>query len=140
MEKEKRERFICERWFGETDHGIGLIGSKCKTCGRVYFPKKMVCQSCWEKDNMETVPLSRRGKLVVSTADERDMMGVGYPHICAYVDFPEGIRLFSMLSGVGTLEDQKKLRKGMEMETVVEKYKTDKYGNDVLIFKFRPCS
>lgn len=141
MEKEnqKKERFICERWFGETGQGIGLIGSKCRSCGKVYFPKKTVCPSCWEKDNMETVPLSRKGRLVVWAADERDMMGVGYPHICGYVDLPEGIRLFSLLSGVGTVEDEAKLKKGMEVETVVERYRTDKYGNEVLIFKFRPC-
>ena len=138
-DEEKKERFICNRWFGETPDGPGLIGSKCKTCGKVYFPKKTVCQACWEKDNMETVPLSRKGKLVAYATDDRDLMGVGYPHICGFVDFPEGIRLFSMLSGVGTLEDEAKLKKGMEMETVVERYRTDKYGKDVFIFKFKPC-
>ena len=51
-----------------------------------------------------------------------------------YVDLPEGPRIFSQF----TRGSEKELKIGMEMELVVEKLKTDKEGNEIYNYKFRP--
>ncbi len=132
----KKTRLISDNFFAQTPAGYILVGSKCKSCGKVFFPKKTFCTACFGKDNMEIVPLSKKGRLVCYASDDRDMMAVGYSHICAYVDLPEGIRLFSLLAHV---EDESKLKEGMEVETVTERLRTDEMGYDILVFKFKPC-
>jgi uncharacterized OB-fold protein len=136
VNESKKTRLISDKLFAQTPEGYVLVGSKCKSCGKVFFPKKTLCTACFTKDNMEVVPLSKKGRLVSHASDDRDMMGLGYPHICAYVDLPEGIRLFSLLTDV---DDDTKLKEGLEVETVVERFRTDELGYDILVFKFRPC-
>ena len=136
MSEEKTTRLISDKFFAETPEGHVLVGSKCQSCGKVFFPKKTLCTACFTKDNMEVVPLSKKGRIVSHASDDRDMMDVGYPHICAYVDLPEGVRLFSLLTDV---EDDSKLKEGTEVETVVERLRTDEQGCDVFVFKFKPC-
>ena len=46
--------------------GGKLLGNKCKSCGRLYFPKVQFCFNCFSKD-MEEIALSRRGKLYTFT-------------------------------------------------------------------------
>ena len=40
-----------------------LIGSKCKTCGTVYFPARSVCPECRRKGELEDYKLNGKGKV-----------------------------------------------------------------------------
>ena len=125
-------------FFGMGPDGAMTVGAKCRSCGRVYFPKKTICIDCWERGNMDVVPLSRRGKLSLYTIATMSLLGLDTPYACGYVDLPEGVRLFGLLTDCEPFEE--KLRLDMEVEMVIEKMMTNDFGEDIYAYKFRPCT
>jgi len=110
-----------------------LIGCKCKTCGKVYFPRKKLCTSCLTWDNMEDTQLSRRGKIFAWTVSH--MYGLT-PLPTGYVDLPEEVRLFAQFTDCEPPEE--KLKLGMEVEMVVQKM-SDIFGvREFIGYKFKP--
>ncbi|MDP2659607.1 MAG: OB-fold domain-containing protein, partial [Dehalococcoidia bacterium] len=81
-------RLINEKWFMETPQGKALAGSRCRQCGRVYFPRKKVCVQCFQTGRMEDTALSRRGKLYTFTVAEAGPPGFSVPYAFGYVDLP----------------------------------------------------
>jgi uncharacterized OB-fold protein len=122
-----------------------LIAGKCKGCGEIIFPRQDACPGCTGR-NSEEVLLSPRGILWTWTIqrfpppappyignadrDSFEPFGVGY------VELPEGIRVEARL----TESDPEKLRIGMEMELVIEKFVEDEDGSDRMTFAFRPLA
>lgn len=119
-----------------------FIGTKCKACGTVSFPKSPVCRNprCKHKADVEETLLSRRGKLLSYTL-------VCYPppppFVCpkpfvpfpiGEVQFPEGVAIIGQMTGCA----YENLKIGMDVETVVEKLFEDESGNEVVGWKFRP--
>ena len=39
-----------------------LIGSKCTTCGDVFFPSRVICPNCRRKGNIEPFQFSGKGE------------------------------------------------------------------------------
>ncbi len=117
-----------------------LIGSRCRSCGEVFFPKrdKGMCANCGKKD-VEDIKLSRRGKLYsFTTVMQRQPIyykSEEVPYTLAWVELPEGVRFESLLTGVG---DPEALKIGTEVELVIEKLHTDEQGNEVVTYKFKP--
>ena len=112
-----------------------LIGYKCKSCGKVWFPKFTPCPNpdCWSED-MEAIPLSRKGKIYSATdvyigqPSMREYM----PLMMGYVDLPEGIRIFTQLEGkVGTFHC------GDEVELVTGPIRNNKKGEPIMSYKFK---
>jgi uncharacterized OB-fold protein len=62
--------------------------------------------------------------------------GFAAPYFQAYVDLPEGVTLFSLITGCEPKEEA--LQEGMEMELVLEKVGEDERGNELIGYKFRP--
>jgi hypothetical protein len=102
-----------------------LIGTRCKTCGTVSFPRSPVCRNpyCKNKTEVEEILLSRRGILATFTL-------ICYPppwpfiYKPPFVPFPignvllpEGITVLGQITGC-KYED---LKIGMEAELVLEK-------------------
>lgn len=110
-----------------------LFGSRCKTCAQVSFPLRKVCSKCFGEE-MEVIPLSIKGKVYSYTIIEYPPPGIVAPYAIGYIDLPEGVRVFSIL----TDWDQKSLRIGIEVELTLGKFKEDKEGNEILTYKFRP--
>jgi len=125
-------------FFGMGPDGPTVVGSKCRNCGRVYFPKKTICVDCWRKDEMDVVPLSRRGKLSLYTVATQTMLNIETPYACGYVDLPEGVRLFTLLTDCQPFDE--KLKLDMEVEVVFEKMMTNDMGEEIYTYKFRPAS
>mgnify|MGYP003306312124 CR=1 FL=1 len=40
-----------------------LVGSKCTTCGQVFFPQRVICPDCRRKGNIEDIQFSGKGKI-----------------------------------------------------------------------------
>ena len=114
-----------------------LIGSRCQNCGAVAFPRRVVCHKCLS-DRLVEIPLSKRGKLASFTVAWVAPEGVEPPVVMGYIDLPEGIRLFSMVTGVEPSKDA--LEVGQEMELVFEEIRKDKDGNKIVAFKFKPTA
>jgi uncharacterized OB-fold protein len=83
---------------------------------------------------MEHIPLSTKGKLYSYTIIGYPPPGLTAPYAIGYVDLPEGVRVFSILTGwnPGTL------KVGMDVELVLDTFRQDKEGNELITYKFRP--
>jgi uncharacterized OB-fold protein len=114
-----------------------LIGSKCRSCGAVAFPKRVICHKC-RQDTLEEIPLGKRGKLASFTVAWAAPEGFKPPLALGYIDLPEGVRLLSMITGCEPSSDA--LALGQEMTLVFEEIRTDDAGNHIVAFKFRPVS
>ncbi len=113
-----------------------LIGSKCSVCGYVSFPKRQVCPMCINEGTMKEISLSSRGKINTFTISRVAPIGFKAPYIQAYVDLPEGPRVFSLITGCEPSEEAVKI--GTDVELVIEKITEDSEGNDLIGYKFRP--
>lgn len=111
-----------------------LLGSRCKACAQIAFPPRAVCSNCFSEE-MENIPLSTKGKLYTYTIIGFPPPGMTAPYAIGYIDLPEGVRIFSIL----TDWDQESLKVGMDVELVLGKFREDKEGNEVLTYKFRPA-
>jgi len=125
-------------FFDMGPNGPEVVGSKCRNCGRVYFPRKKVCVDCWTWGEMDVVPLSRRGRLSLYTIATQSMLALQTPYACGYVDLPEGVRLFTLLTDCEPFEE--KLALDMEVEIVIEKMLVNDFGEEVYAYKFRPLN
>jgi uncharacterized OB-fold protein len=56
------------------------------------------------------------------------------PYGMGWVELPEKIAVLSVL----TTADLKELKKGRDMELVIDKLYEDEEGNDVMSYKFKP--
>ena len=54
------------RYWREIPQRYRLEAAKCKGCGKVWFPPRLICPAC-HKRNFEQVKLSDRGKLTTYT-------------------------------------------------------------------------
>ena len=118
-----------------------LLGSRCKACGSVKFPQVTTCNNpnCNGRE-VEVIELSKRGKLHSFTImyyqpplpwrGPESML----PYGMGWVELPEKVAVLSVL----TTADLKELRKGRDMELVIEKLYEDEDGNDVMSYKFKP--
>jgi len=117
-----------------------LLGSRCRQCDELFFIERPLCENCQGSD-LETVPLSSSGKLYAFSVmyypapppykapDPFVPYGVGW------IELPEGLVLYSLL----TENDPAKLKVGMDMELVIDKFSEDEQGNDVMVCRFRPA-
>jgi len=76
-----------------------LVGGRCTRCGKVFFPRADVCPGCASRSPMAQVLLSRLGKLYTYSVIHVTSPGFKAPYAVAYVDVPEGPRIFGHLDG-----------------------------------------
>jgi len=82
-----------------------LLGLKCKECGAITVPPKMVCRTC-TSPNMDIVELGSKGKIVtfttVNVASEGRQDEV--PYIIVLVELDEGPWIMGNLSDIDPAE------------------------------------
>jgi uncharacterized OB-fold protein len=113
-----------------------LIGSRCKICGYVSFPKLMVCPRCVEKDTMEEMHISGKGKIDTFSICHAALPGFQAPSVQGYISLEEGVRIWSLITGVEPSDEALKI--GMNVELVIEKLREDDEGNEIMSYQFRP--
>jgi hypothetical protein len=115
-----------------------LIGSKCLSCGELFFPrkKKGLCIHCQQR-SLADVVLSGKGKIVSFSVVKQPPAGGFYkgpvPYAYGAVHLPEGLEVQGLFTG-----DVTGLRVGMDVELVIEKLFEDIEGNEILTYKFMP--
>ena len=129
--------FIEEGWFKDSADGVALMGSRCEACRKVFFPKKEVCPNCFDGE-LKDVPLSKRGRLHTYALSVLGPPEMEKPYVIGFIDLPEGIKLFSVLTDCEPWDEVLKI--DMEMEMVIGKIKQDEYGNEIISYKFRPIN
>ena len=73
----------------------GLIGSRCKKCGTLHYPRKAVCVYPCDSHDMEDVPLSHTGRICYSGLNTRGTEGYGdvQPQVFATIKLDDGPHL-----------------------------------------------
>ncbi len=117
-----------------------LIGSRCKKCGAMSFPKQAFCPNpdCEKKtENVEVVNLSSRGKIYTWTVQVYPpaapfKMEPFEPFPIGMIDLPEGLRVLGMLT-------TDKVDFDTEVEMTTRKlFEDDK--NEYITWAFKPVS
>jgi hypothetical protein len=114
-----------------------LLGSRCRECGNVVFPKMPVCPACRRNASMDEIELGRTGKLYSHTIAHVAPQGFSAPFFQVFIDLPEGPRVFALVGSEcpvepGVLED------GMEMRLIVEPLADTPERRDLLTYKYIP--
>jgi uncharacterized protein len=118
-----------------------LVGSKCPNCGAIFLDvKRTACSKCGAAGNLQQIQLSDKGKVWVFSVIHQSFPGVKTPYVTAVVDLPEGVSVKSNLVDVDPEDLEKNPQKafGMPVELVVNQVATDRQGNPVMAFQFRP--
>jgi uncharacterized OB-fold protein len=129
---------IAEGLIGGSPDAPQLIGSRCRVCGTVTFPRQSSCQACMSVDVEEHL-LARRGTLwtwtiqcfrpksppYAGSADDFEPYGVGY------VELDGEVRVEALL----TEADPERLAIGMEMELTLIPAPG---RSDAVTFAFKP--
>lgn len=113
-----------------------LIGSKCKLCGVVVFPKVLDCAYCGKKDTTEEIKLDGRGTIDSFSIVQSALPGFKIPSIQAYVNLKAGPRVWGLITECEPSEQDLKI--DMEVELVIAKVKEDAEGNELMSYQFRP--
>lgn len=71
-----------------------LTGSECAECGARVYPAAAVCHACMS-ENLRPLALSTAGTLYSWSVVHIAPKGWNTPYIAAYVDLPEGVRVFT---------------------------------------------
>jgi len=117
-----------------------LVGTKC-TCGAVYLDlKRVACSKCGTTGPFQQIDLSNNGKVWVFSVIHQSFPGVKTPYVTAIIDLPEGVSVKSNLVDVDPEELQKNPQQafGMPVELVANQVATDRQGNPVMAFQYRP--
>ncbi|MBU2550779.1 MAG: OB-fold domain-containing protein [Proteobacteria bacterium] len=126
---------IVDGWFKEVAGELRLMGVRCRDCQKTFFPAKMVCPECFDGE-LEAAPLSRTGILHTYALSFMGPASMKKPYLMGFIDLPEGIKLYSIITGLEPEPDS--LKVGQEMEMVVEAFSRDEQGRDIYTYKFRP--
>ncbi len=138
-DKMPRRISVAERQLRISEDGKDgvLLGRKCQDCGEMFFGQPRFCLKC-TSGNLEPVEFGRDG--VVSTYTIVRQAPPGWqgdvPYLLATVKLTEGPSVASEV--VDCAEGD--LKVGMPVEFTVRVGGTDKEGNEVIVYKWRPKS
>ena len=109
---------ISPRYHREKPQRYRLEAGKCKGCGNVSFPPRLVCPKCKSKE-FETVNLSDKGTLKTFTIIRvaSDTFSLQTPYAVGIVELNDGVRLTTQIAGV----DFKQLKIGKKVKLVFRK-------------------
>lgn len=116
-----------------------LRGNKCKSCGAAYLGDRIACGKCFAVGDFEQIRFSDYGELHTFTIVHQSFPGLPVPYIAAVVHLPEGTAVRCNIEGVEPDGDKLVPLLGKRVEMFTEKVRTDRQGNDVIAFKFRPA-
>ncbi|MGQ9588389.1 MAG: Zn-ribbon domain-containing OB-fold protein [Thermoplasmata archaeon] len=85
------------RFWRENPSRYNLVGFKCHSCGRTYFPPRAICPVCHRKSvgKLEKVKLKGEGKVFSFTEVQEGLeeLTLQKPYILALVEMDEGARV-----------------------------------------------
>jgi len=125
------------RFWREIPHKYRLLGSRCRSCGRIYHPKRPICPNCGSRD-LEEVALSGRGRLLARTVIRRAPSDLDEykPYVVGLVELEDGTRILTQIVDC----DPSELKPGLELEATFRRIRA--HGPTGVIeygYKFRPA-
>ncbi len=116
-----------------------LTGSKCKACGAVYVGPRLACGKCLAVGGFEDIKFSGKGTLHSFSIVYQTAPGIPVPFVAAIVDLAEGTGLRANIEGIEPDPEKILGLIGKPVEMYTEKVRSDREGNDVIAYKFRPA-
>jgi len=125
-----------EEFFRKLKDSGKFVGSRCKSCGKVYVPVTIYCESCFQKTEGRSVPVKSRGTVHTFTvcSETYDEKRKKTPSIVAAIQLEGTDSVF--LHWLGEI-DPEDCEIGMEVEAVF-KPKNARKGSILDIKHFRP--
>jgi uncharacterized OB-fold protein len=82
------------RYAREMPQRYRLEASKCKKCGKVFFPPRLICSNCRGRE-FDKIRLSDQGKIITFTTIRvaPDQFNEQVPYSVAIVELNEGVRI-----------------------------------------------
>ncbi len=91
-----------------------LLGTKCKNCGRVFFPPRSICPDCRRVGNVETYKLDGKGEIISYThvRSPQEDFEEETPYTIAIIELDEGPRIVGQITDTdgGDIEIGKKVK------------------------------
>ncbi|WP_346839450.1 OB-fold domain-containing protein [Microbulbifer sp. SAOS-129_SWC] len=118
-----------------------LLGSRCRQCKIAEFPCKASCPACGSEE-VAVEELPRRGKLWTWTIqgfmpkspyNSGETVDTFTPYGVGYIELPGAVCVESRLVENTTRD----LAIGMDMELVIETFRYDDVGNEIVTFAFK---
>jgi uncharacterized protein len=109
-----------------------LIGSNCKSCGKVSFPKKEVCPYCLTKSNYETIEFGQKGTISTFTICHTAPRGFEAPYALGLVNTDNNIQVLSQIEG-----DLSSMKQGEEVDLILSPTTVDEAGNQHFAWKYK---
>lgn len=110
-----------------------LVGSRCKCCGKVSYPRAERCIFCASPDGEATV-LSEEGTVYSYHIVRVPVGPYRPPLIGGLIDTPEGVRLYGQIKA-----PEEKVEIGTKLKMKTGTLYTDKDGNEVFGFYYVPA-
>ncbi len=104
---------ISPKYAREIPQRYRLEAAKCKSCGKINFPPRLVCPRCKSRE-FETVRLSNEGKILTYTIIRvsSDTFSHQTPYAVAIIETNDGAKLMAMIadSDLNEIEIGKKVK------------------------------
>lgn len=109
---------ISPKYFREIPRRYRLEAAKCKNCGKVLFPARLVCPECKTRE-FETIRLNPEGKLLTYTVIRvaSDKFSLQAPFAVGIVELKDGVRLTAQIADA----QFDKIKIGMKLKLVFRK-------------------
>lgn len=127
------------RFWREFDTRYRMLGTKCPSCGLVYFPPRPVCRKCRRSSlgKMVQVPLQSKGSVISFTIVHQGQKGFDaqVPYVMAIVEFQGGVTILGQIVDC----DPEDVDIGMEVKPVFRRVREE--GDTGVIhygYKFAP--
>jgi uncharacterized protein len=124
------------RHWRETPERYRLEAGKCKKCGKILFPGRLICPTCGHKE-FTKINLSGKGKLITYTVIHTAPDGFGdlAPYAVGIVELDEGCRMLAQITDCNPDE----IKTGDRMITKFRRMNEDgKTGMIMYAYKFVP--
>ncbi len=118
------------------DQEPALLGNRCMSCGKTFFPKRSLCPYCFNEGDLQDITLDNQGIIYACTVVHiPSPVGIKAPYACGYVEIPKNeVRIFALFTG----SDPFSFTPGQKVKLVVEPVRENHQGQKVIGYKFKP--
>jgi len=87
------------KYWREIPHRYRLEAGKCEKCGKIYFPRRLVCGECGNS-KFKSIHLDRQGKLISYTVIHvaPSKFSSQAPYAVGVVELKDGLRLLAQIA------------------------------------------